>query len=147
MWLRDLLRSFRYAFQGIFRVVRTERNMRIHLTAVVYVTVLGLLAKLDAPRWTAVLLCFGAVIAAELINTALENVSDVVSPERNPKIGAAKDAAAGAVLTLAIASVCVAAVIFGPWLLSGELLHYPWMIAAVVVSLPLAILWIRGNKS
>ncbi|SBV95800.1 Undecaprenol kinase (modular protein) [uncultured Eubacteriales bacterium] len=147
MWLRDLLRSFRYAFQGIFCTARTERNMRIHLTAVAYVTALGFLAELDGPGWTAVLLCFGAVIAAELINTALENVCDVVSPERNPKIGAAKDAAAGAVLALAIASVCVAAVVFGPWLLSGELLHYPWMIAAVIVSLPLAILWIRGNKS
>ncbi len=146
MWLRDLLRSFRYALRGIFRAARTERNLRIHLTAVVYVTALGFLAKLDRPGWTAVSLCFGLVLAAELFNTALEHLCDVVSPQRDPKIGAAKDAAAGAVLVLAAASVCVAAVVFGPWLLSGGLLEHPRAILAAVVSLPLAILWIRGKK-
>lgn len=146
MWLRDLLRSFRCAYRGISRTARTERNLRIHLTAVVYVAALGFLAELDGPSWTAVLLCFGLVIAAELVNTALENLCDAVSPGRNAQIGAAKDAAAGAVLALAIASVCVAAVVFGPWLLSGGLLDHPWAILAVVASLPLAILWIRGKK-
>jgi diacylglycerol kinase len=146
MWLRDVLRSFRYAFRGISRTARTERNLRIHLTAVVYVTALGLLAEMDGPSWTAVLLCCGLVIAAELGNPALENLGDAVSPAHNAKLGAAKDAAAGAVLALAIASVCAAAIVFGPWLLSGGLLDHPWAILATVASLPLAILWIRGKN-
>ncbi len=145
--MSKLFQSFRWAFRGMGRTVRQERNMRIHLTAVVYVTALGALAELDGPRWAAVLLCFGAVIAGELMNTALEDLCDAVCPEKNSKIGAAKDAAAGAVLVLAIASVGVAIAIFAPWLLSGGLLRYPWAIVLAIVSAPLAILWIRGKKS
>lgn len=123
MWVKKLLRSFRYAFQGVARTMRAERNMRIHLTAVAYVTALGFLAELDAPRWAAILLCFGAVLAVELINTALESLCDAVCPEQNPKIGAAKDAAAGAVLVLSIVAVGVAIATFGPWLVGGGLVR------------------------
>lgn len=140
--MRGLPGSFRWAARGFWRTVKTQRNMRIHLTAAVYVTALGVLAGLDGPRWAAVLLCFGAVMAAELFNTALENLCDAVHPDRHPKIGAAKDAAAGAVLVLAVASVGVAAVTFGPWLLAGGLLKHPWAIAAAAAFLPVAVLFI-----
>lgn len=151
MWVAELLRSFRYAFRSIGRAIKTERNMRIHLTAVCYVTALGFLAKLDAPRWAAILLCFGAVIAAELLNTALENLCDAVHPDKHPKIGFAKDGAAGAVLVLATAAVGVAVATFGPWILSGGLVlalrGNEVLLPAFLLSIIPAILWIRGKKS
>ena len=151
MWLADLLNSFRNAFRGIWRTLKAERNMRLHLTAVCYVTALGLLAELDAPCWAAILLCFGAVIAAELLNTALENFCDAVHPEKHPKIGAVKDAAAGAVLVLAIASVGVAIATFGPWVLGGGLIRAirgnEVLLPIFLISIIPAILWIRGKKS
>ncbi len=147
MGLRGLPRSFQCAFHGLLCAMRTERNLRIHLTATVYVTAFGLLAGLEGWGWAAVLLCFGAVIAAELFNTALECLCDAVSPEQNPKIGAAKDTAAGAVLVLAIVALCVGAAVFGPWLLSGGLLERPWAAVMTAATLPPVILWIRGKKS
>ena len=149
--MKGLLSSFRNAFRGIWRTLKAERNMRLHLTAVCYVTALGFLAELDAPRWAAILLCFGAVIAAELFNTALENLCDAVHPDKHPKIGAAKDAAAGAVLVLAIASVGVAIAAFGPWLLVGGLMRAmsgnEALFPIFIISIIPAILWIRGKKS
>lgn len=142
--------AFRWAWAGIVRTVKCERNMRIHLAAVVYVTALGFLAKLDGPRWAAILLCFGAVLAAELFNTALENLCDAVHPEQHPKIGFAKDAAAGAVLVMSLAAVGVAVAVFGPWIWSGRFLSAlkgnEVLLPGFLLSVIPAILWIRGSK-
>lgn len=149
-WMRKLGRSFRFAWAGIVGSVKGERNLRIHLAVTCYVTWAGILAGLDGPRWAAVLLCCGTVIAAELWNTALEHLCDALSPEKNPHIAAAKDGAAGGVLVLAMTSVAVAAAVFGPWIRSGGLLRaqteYQWLLPAALVSIPPAILWIRGSK-
>ena len=151
MWLKKLFGSFVYAFRGVARTAREERNFRIHLAAVCYVTWAGFLAELDALGWAAVLLCFGAVLSAELVNTALEHLCDAVCPEKNPHIKAAKDAAAGAVLVLSIAAVGVAAAVFGPWVASGQLIQIGketwWAALIFIISLPIAILWIRGKKN
>ena len=147
MWFSGLVRSFQNALRGVRRGLRAERNLRVHLTAVVYVTWAGLLAKLDGPSWGAVLLCFGGVFSAELFNTALEHLCDAVCPEQHEKIGAAKDAAAGAVLARALVSVGVAAAVFGPWLLAGGPMERPWALACVALSIPFAILWIRGREN
>lgn len=147
MELSRLLKSFRYALRGVVRTAREERSFRIHLTAVCYVTWAGFLAELDGPSWTAVLLCCGAVLAAELGNTALEHICDAACPAQNPRIAAAKDAAAGAVLVLAIGSVGVAAAVFGPWICRGGLWKQLWSPIAFFLSLPAAILWIRGKKN
>lgn len=144
---RNFFRSFCHAARGVVHSLQTQRNLRAHLAAAVYVMGLGLLAELAPWAWMAVLFCVGGVLAAELFNTALEDLCDVACPQWHPKIGAAKDGAAGAVLVLALVSVGVAVVIFGPWLLSGGLLRRPWAVAAAVLLLPLVILWIRGKPS
>lgn len=150
MWMRALGRSFSHAWCGIVRTVREERNFRIHLTALCYVVAAGLLAGLDGARWAAVLLCCGGILVAELFNTALEHLCDGVCSAHHPAIGAAKDAAAGAVLVLAIISLWVAVVIFAPWVLRGELIvaigTHVWVVPVFLLSLPCAILWIRGSK-
>ena len=146
MWLGDLGRSFRYAGRGILRSVREERNLRIHLCAVCYVSAAGWLAELSGTQWAALALCFGAVIRAELINTAVENLCDALHPGAHPKVGAAKDAAAGSVLVLALAAVGVAAALFGPWLKAGGLGEAfrlrPWLGPVLLASLIPAVLFI-----
>lgn len=146
VWLCELGRSFRYAGRGIARSVREERNLRVHLCAVCYVSAAGWLAGLDGTQWAVLALCFGAVIRAELINTAVENLCDALHPGTHPKVGAAKDAAAGSVLVLALACVVVALALFAPWLAGGGLARacrsYPWLPAAFFLSLPAAVLFV-----
>ena len=94
--------------------VRTQRNMKIHLAAAAVAVAAGLVLGIDAVSWAVVTLCIAAVVSAECLNTALESVVDLVSPEYHELAGRAKDAAAGAVLVLAAASVAVAAFVFVP---------------------------------
>lgn len=136
---RGPLAPFADALRGIARSVRTERHLRIHLTALCYVIAAGWLAEVTPVQWAVLILCCGGVIAAELLNTALEALCDTLHPAPHPGIGAAKDAAAGAVLVLALASLGVAAVVFGPWLTAGGLVRaarvHPWLLPAGGLSL------------
>ena len=93
-------RSFGFAWQGFRFALRTERNIRVMLFAGVVAVVAGIALSLDAWRWCVVLLCIGIVIFGELINTALETIVDLVSPEYHPLAGRAKDIAAAAVFWL-----------------------------------------------
>ena len=90
------------------------------LVFAVAAVVLGFALRIDAPSWLAIVICIGAVMAAETANTAIEAVVDLVSPEYHVLAKHAKDCAAGAALILAAASVVVAAIVFIPKI--GELL-------------------------
>lgn len=85
--LRKLGRSFSYAAKGIGWAVRTQRNMRIHLTALVLVVVFGFVEGLRPTHWCLELLCCMAVISMELMNSALESACDAITREKNPQIG------------------------------------------------------------
>jgi diacylglycerol kinase len=95
-------------------MLTTEPNARIHALATIIVLSLGFLLDIDRTEWLIVILTVALVWSLEAINTALEAICDVVSPEQNPKVGRAKDVAAGAVLIAAVAAVLVAILIFGP---------------------------------
>lgn len=107
-----LLRSFFYAQKGIGYGIKTQRNLRIHLTALTVVIVFNAMAGLSVTHWCIELLCCMLVISMELVNTALESACDQISREIHPLLGHAKDAAAGAVLISAIGSVVIACLIF-----------------------------------
>ncbi len=109
---KKLLRSFGYAFRGIGWAIRTQRNLRIHLVATVYVLLFAWMMKLSAAHLCLELLCCMLVISLELVNSALERICDGITREQRPWIRDAKDAAAGAVLIAAIGSVVLALVIF-----------------------------------
>jgi diacylglycerol kinase len=121
MWLRKLLRSFRYAWAGLRQGVKTQRNLRVHLCAAVLAHWMGLLAWLSRGELAVISLCCGVVIGLELVNTAIEAFCDRISPEINPLIRTAKDAAAGAVLVAALFSVVAAVWLFGDWIRTGGL--------------------------
>ncbi|WP_019636283.1 diacylglycerol kinase family protein [Paenibacillus fonticola] len=104
--------TFRYALEGIVLAVKTERNMKIHLFAAAAVAAAALYFRLPARDLALLCIVIGMVIAAELVNTALEYVVNLVSPEWHKLAKAAKDTAAGAVLVTAIAAVLVGCLLF-----------------------------------
>jgi len=112
------LRSFQHALRGIAELLHSQHNARIHAFATVCVVAVGLFLDVSALEWCALILAVVAVWAAEALNTALEFICDVASPEFHPLVKKSKDIAAGGVLLSAIGAAAVGLVIFGPRLLS-----------------------------
>ncbi|UAY51675.1 diacylglycerol kinase family protein [Ferruginibacter albus] len=109
-----LFRSFAYAGNGIRHCIVSQLNFKIHLIATVICIVLGILLHISYVEWIVVVACIAAVLALEMVNTALEEISNVISPGYNKQIKIVKDVAAGAVLISAIGSVVIAVIIFLP---------------------------------
>lgn len=98
----DFRRSFLFAIQGFRTAVATERNIKVMLGGAAFAVVMGIVLRIDLVSWAVVIVCCGAVISAELLNTAIETVVDLVSPEFHPLAGRAKDIAAAAVWVLSL---------------------------------------------
>lgn len=109
-----LLTSFRYAFSGVWHVLRTQRNARIHVSIALVVVILGLWLGLSYTQWAIIVLTIGLVLAAEAFNTVAEAAVDLATAEFHPLAKIAKDVAAGAVLMVAITAVIVGILILGP---------------------------------
>jgi diacylglycerol kinase len=110
----ERIKSFGNAFRGIFFAFKTQHNIWIHSLAIVVVVITGFIFKLDVMEWGLVVLAIGLVLAAEMINTAMEWLMDLVSPDYSEKAGLIKDAAAGAVLVAAVISVIIGIIVFLP---------------------------------
>lgn len=115
--VKERLGSFKYAFKGMKHMLKAEHNMWIHLSVAIVVIVLGLVLKISRFDWMIVSLCIGFVLTTEIMNTAIEKLTDKVSPERNEMAGLVKDIAACAVLVSVIASVVAGLLVFVPPLL------------------------------
>lgn len=114
--LKKQLRSFGYAWKGIRCCVGKEQNLSFHLIAMVVTVIAGFLLEITRTDWMIVILCIGVVIAAELFNSAIEKLVDLVSPERHPIAGQVKDIAAGAVLVCAATAAIIGLIVFIPYL-------------------------------
>ena len=112
-----LYKSFGYAFQGIFNTIRTERNIKIHCAAAILVTIFGIWLQISKTEWMICFILFGLILSLELVNTAVEATVDLFTEERKPLAKKAKDAAAGAVLIVAIFAAVIGILIFIPKLL------------------------------
>jgi len=110
-------RSFSFAGQGVWHVIRTQRNMRVHLLAALAAIAVGLALHIDASDWACILTVIGLVLTAETLNTVVEAVVDLCTDEFHPLAKAAKDMAAGAVLISSAAAVGVGIAVFLPRLL------------------------------
>lgn len=108
------LKSFTYAFNGLKVLFAEEHNSRIHLFATVCVIIAGALLKLSLLEWAAVAFAIGLVFSGEIFNSAIEDLSDVVCPERDDRIKKVKDLAAAAVLVNAIAAAVIGLLVFVP---------------------------------
>lgn len=115
---KNVISSFKYAFQGMFSALKTERNLKIHVTIMILVIIAGIVLKISKIEWIICIILFGLVIGGEMFNSAIETVVDIAMPDINPKAKFAKDAAAGAVLVLAIASAIIGFMIFGSKLIA-----------------------------
>lgn len=112
--MRDFIKSFQYAIEGIIIAIKKERNLKIHICIMVLVIICGFIFKISTTEWIICIILFGLVISLELVNTAIENTVDLVTLEKNSKAKIAKDVAAGAVLVSAIASAIIGLIIFIP---------------------------------
>ena len=108
----DFRRSFLFAIQGFRTAVTTERNIKVMLAVGTLAVVAGVVLQIDLLSWAIVLLCCAVVIMAELFNTAVETVVDLVSPEFHPLAGRAKDIAAAAVWFLSFVVAVVGVLVY-----------------------------------
>jgi diacylglycerol kinase len=113
-YIRKRFASIRFALAGWRYTVTTQHNTWIHLTATCMVIATGWYFALTTLEWIALIICVAGVWVAELFNTALEALTDLVSPDFHPKAKIAKDVSAGAVLAASLAAVVVGVLIFGP---------------------------------
>lgn len=107
-----MLRSFKYAVEGILLALRTQCNLQVHLLATLGVITLSFVCHLPLWKWCCITLCIALVWVAELFNTAIEKLCDRITLEKDESIRQVKDISAGAVLVTAIAAVVMAVLIF-----------------------------------
>lgn len=108
------MNSFRYAFNGLKVLFREEHNAQIHFVIAAVVVIVGWVLDISAVEWIALVFAIGLVIAFEIVNTAIENLADFVSPEKHHAIKKIKDLSAAAVLITAFSAVVVGMIIFVP---------------------------------
>jgi diacylglycerol kinase (ATP) len=112
------INSLKFAFNGIRELLLRHRNAQIEFFFALLAILFGLFLRISAMEWIALVLCICAVLALEGLNSALEQVVDLVSPDHHPLAGKAKDLAAGAVLLAAVGAAVVGAILFIPKLIA-----------------------------
>ncbi|MEM9831990.1 MAG: diacylglycerol kinase family protein [Bacteroidota bacterium] len=112
--LLDRIRSFRHAIDGLRALFKEEHNARVHLIVTILVLVLGAIFNISATEWLIIILTIGFVFVTEILNTAIEDIADFISPQRDNRIKQIKDFGAAAVLLSAITAVVIGIIIFLP---------------------------------
>lgn len=147
--LKSLLRSFAYAFKGLGWMISHERNFRIHLTFLGFMTYF--LVRFDyfvltGTQIAVLVLTSALVLAAEMINTAIEKTNDAATKERNDAVKVAKDVAAGAVLVFAISSILVGvSILWQPVAFKSLYIHFtenPFGIVLLVTAIIISLVFI-----
>lgn len=112
--MAKFIAGFGYAFQGLWYSLRTQINMKVHITIAILAIALGIVLRISAVEFAVIFVTIAGVLIAEMFNTVTELCIDLASPEYHPLAKIAKDVAAGAVLVSAIFAVIIAFFIFGP---------------------------------
>lgn len=113
-FFRSRARSFHYAFSGWWYVLRTQKNAWIHAVITIVVLILAILLRLSSQDFAIIIIMITIVWTTEFLNTAIEAVIDLASPQLHPLAKTGKDVAAGSVLLSALAAVIVGILILGP---------------------------------
>jgi diacylglycerol kinase len=117
MKLKEIIDSFKYAFNGIGLFFTLERNAKIHAMAALVALSFGVYVGLNGPEWLWVLLAITGVLVTEMINTTIERLCNKISPQKDLDIKIIKDISAGFVLIASFFALAVGAIIFSPYLL------------------------------
>ncbi len=144
--IKEFFRAFRYAFFGFIFCLRNERNFRIHLVAFFYVIIFAFLYKMPEEKFILLLIFLTLVLASEMLNTAIEELVNIVKPGYDHLARVAKDVAAGAVLVCSLSAAAAALVLFRDikkWL---EILKFftgnPLLLVLLVLSILLSLIFI-----
>ena len=116
--MKRFIHSLRFATAGIIAAYSHGQNIWLQSILGILALALGWLYRITAVEWLIVLLCIGAVLSLEILNTALEILCDKLSPEKHEKIKLVKDMAAGAVLVASLVAAIAGGIIFLPYILS-----------------------------
>jgi len=116
--MNSTIQKFEFALKGIKTAFSEEAHLRFHTIAAIIVILFGFYFDLSTIEWLIIVVCIGGVIAFELINSAIESLVDLKSPEQHPIAGKVKDISAGAVLIISIASAIAGSLIFWPHICS-----------------------------
>lgn len=111
---KRFLNSFKYAGNGFIYAIKNEQNLIVHSSITIITIILALVFRLNKIEWLFILVMIGLVFCAELINTSIEAVVDLVSPEKHPLAKIAKDTASAAVLSLCVVAFIGGLCIFIP---------------------------------
>jgi len=112
--VKNRVKSFKYAFNGILYAIRSQHNMWIHISILILVIIAGLFFNIAHIEWIVIAIVSGMVLMAEMFNTAIEVFLDAKYPNKNKAVGLVKDIAAGSVLLAAIAAAITGFIIFVP---------------------------------
>jgi diacylglycerol kinase (ATP) len=112
--IKDRIKSFGYALEGLRSFFKTQHNAWIHVLATFVVIVAGFIFKVSPKEWIALCFAIALVFISELFNTAIEFLCDKISPEIDPKIKLVKDISAAAVLIAAMVALVIGAIVFVP---------------------------------
>ena len=110
----SIIKSFGFAIEGISAEFKKGRNFRIQVTSGLIALILGFFLKISASEWLDLFLIISIVLILELVNTAVEEIVNLVSPQIQAKAKIAKDVSAGAVLVASIGALCIGFAIFIP---------------------------------
>lgn len=106
--------SFKYAFNGLWYIFKSQTNMQIHLVATIFVVASGFFFKITNIEWLILTITIALVLISETVNTAIEEIVNYISPEFNKKAGLIKDIGAAFVLLAAIFAIIIGILIFLP---------------------------------
>ncbi|MFA5244729.1 MAG: diacylglycerol kinase family protein [Pedobacter sp.] len=112
--MKKFIRGFYFAFSGLGYAFKTQGNFRVHCFAAILVSILSFYLNLNTSEWLWIIAAMALVLISELMNTSIETIVDLVSPEYNKKAGVAKDVAAAMVLLSAITALIIGIIILLP---------------------------------
>ena len=149
------LKGFKYAFCGIIDAIKSERNIRFHIVAAIYVLWFSKFYSFSKVEYSVLFIVIAMVIASEIFNTSIENLVDLASPSYNMKAKKSKDTAAGAVLLTAICAVAVGVLFFGKLDTLFEIYNYfrfsivrlTMLIISIVLSIFFIFLLFKPKKA
>ena len=113
-YMDKIINSFKYAISGIINSFKTERNMKIHIFITILVILTGFLLKITKIEWIICIFAIVIVLSAELFNTSIETIVDMITKERSENAKKAKDISAGAVFITAMGAAGIGLIIFIP---------------------------------
>ena len=117
-FIKERIASFGYAFEGIFEVIKSQANFKIHFLAAFLAISAGFYFSISEIEWCLIIASIAGVLSAETFNTAIEHLTNLVSPDYHILAKKTKDAAAGAVLLMAIGTAVIGMFIFLPKILA-----------------------------